>query len=135
MDKRQLGKRTSLQGVGSIDIEAISKEAFEAACESLSKAGKWSKDQLKALAKKAKNAFGDVKSWTKDTLEKLGDTLSGLSLPDIPKLSVEGSITIVPSTIEKMDNEQAAAFTKDQIKGMPFETRNRFNGEKLQGME
>ena len=129
----QLGQFASTV-VDKEDIKAMSKQAFADSLAALKDVQGWSKEQAGELAGKAKEAFADCKTWTKETASKMGDLMAGLAPIDLSTLSFEASITIIPGAAEKMSADQAKSFDAKKLGGMPKDTRDRFNGKKLEGM-
>ena len=116
------------------DLNSLSNEAFKVSLEHLKDATDWSKSNLNEAGVKAKEAYGGVSGWSKDTVKDLGGLVAGLKSIEIPKLSVEASVSLEPAAVENMDSEQTAAFSADQVEAMPSESKKRFSGEKLKTM-
>ncbi len=113
------------------DLPALSNEAFKVSLEHLKDATDWSKSNLESAGSKAKEVYGDVSVWSKGTVKDLGGLVAGIKSIEIPKLSVEASVSLEPAAVENMEPEQTAAFSATQVEAMSAESKKRFAGEKL----
>jgi hypothetical protein len=137
---------TIVKGVDATKLEKISKDSFKAAIgtfksvskdagKKIKKAGAWTKDQLTALGKVAKESYGESKAFTEKTLADLGDIAAGLTEDDIKNIPKEAVKGLDDLAIINMDETQVKAFDADKIKEMPVKTKKAINGNKLRGLK
>ena len=129
---RDLGGMT--KGMLEDDLPRLSKEAFKASLAQLKDTKDWSAENLRSAGEKAKETYGGVEGWSKDAVEDLGGLVAGLKSIEIPKLTVEASVSVEPAAVENMNSEQTAAFSSAQVAAMPSDSKKRFTGDKLKTM-
>ena len=129
---RDLGGMT--KGVLENDLPRLSAEVFKASLAQLKDTKDWSAENLRSAGAKAKETYGFVEGWSKDTVKDLGGLVAGLKSIEIPKLTVEASVSLEPAAVENMEPEQTAAFSAAQVSAMPSDSKKRFAGHKLKTM-
>eukprot|EP00794_Sanderia_malayensis_P018072 gene18072-19881_t len=108
-----------IKGFTADDIKAFSKDAFSYAAGKLGKVAGLSVDQIKALANKAKETYGnDVSQWSMAQISEAGNMIGGLSTADIPKINTNAIDRISVKTLKLMTKNQIKAFTPSQLTSM-----------------
>ena len=116
------------------DVPKLSKEAFKASLDVLGQTRAWSAQSLERAGAKSKQVYGDVASWSQATVRDLGGIVAGLKAVDLPRLSVEASVSLEPAAVENMSPEQTGALQPAQVGAFPQPTKNRLFGAKLGAM-
>ena len=128
-----------LPGLDAADLAKIPKEVFKDAAKSIAescqKINAFAEDQLEAMEKQVKDAFGDAATFTEAAVEEMGGMLGSLDEEDLKKITKKACKKIKRAAIKMMGGKKAArAFTTDTLKEFSDEAKAAFNGPDLKAL-
>merc|ERR1719313_2991617 len=87
-------------------------------------------NQLKALAKKAIEALGPIKDWTKTEIQQIGTIVSGATPDELKQLKDEAIAAITPIVTKAMDKSKLDALG-DKLKQLTQQAKDSVWGQKF----
>ena len=125
-----------IPGLTAAELANIPKDAFKDAAKSIAescqKIGAFAEDQLEAMEKQVKDAFGDAAGFTEDMVEDMGGMIGALDAEDLKKMTKKAKKKIKRAAIKMMGGKKAGkAFAKETLKEFSAEAKKAFNGADL----
>lgn len=108
------------------DLKAVAEDTFKnslAELKDLCESNSFDKEQLTALADRAKEVYSSVSEMTKEHVEELGGILAGLESSDLANLASDALKGLSNKTVALLDSEQLAAL-KEKIGDLSTEAKD-----------